>query len=246
VVFLNGERQQSMKKQVLIDLDGTLLENNMDVFAPAYYKMLSAHLSEHIQPETMIRYLLAGTKAMIQNQDPAKTLEQTFDEIFYPGIEVQKSAIIEDIQAFYRIKFPNLISVTRKIPAAIQLIENVIKAGYRVSIATNPLFPCTAVEQRLIWAGLEPVKYQFEIISSYEHFHYAKPNPEYYREFAAKLNVPVDECVMIGNDYEADIIPSRIAGMRAFHIVDSGLDGGHPKGQPSGTIDEAIAWLESM
>jgi len=235
-----------MKKQILIDLDGTLLENDMDVFGPAYYKMLSAHLAEHIQPEMMIKYLLAGTKAMIQNQDPAKTLEQTFDEIFYPGINVQKSTIIEDIHAFYRTKFPNLISVTRKIPAAIQFIENAFQAGYMVSIATNPLFPATAVEQRLIWAGLDPANYRFEIISSYEHFHHAKPNPEYYREFAAKLDVPVGECVMIGNDYEADIIPSRMAGMEAFHIIDPTHDGTHSVGQPAGTIDEVFPWLETL
>lgn len=233
-------------KQILIDLDGTLLENDMDVFAPAYYKLLSGALAAHIQPDILIRYLLAGTKAMIQNQDPARTLEQAFDGVFYPGIGIPKAAIIKDIHAFYQNTFPQLISVTRRIPAAIEFVDEAMSKGYPVSIATNPLFPRIAIDERLKWAGLDPVKYQFKVISSYEAFHFAKPNPGYYREFAEKLNVPPSECVMIGNDFEADIIPSRAAGMLNFHIT---APDGTPASldcQPTGHISEALAWVESM
>jgi phosphoglycolate phosphatase-like HAD superfamily hydrolase len=52
---------------VLIDLDGTLLENNMETFVPAYLNLLANHLSEIAPPERIVQELLAGTRAMLEN-----------------------------------------------------------------------------------------------------------------------------------------------------------------------------------
>jgi len=243
VVFLNGERK-IMKKHLLIDLDGTLLENDMDVFAPAYYHLLSSHLAPRIAPDKMIQYLLAGTKAMILNLDGAKTLEQVFDEVFYPGIGIEKSEIIADIQAFYAQKFHQLKSVTRPIPEAVRLVTTALDQGYQVSIATNPLFPRTAILQRLSWTGLDLEEQAFTLIPSYETFHHAKPNPEYYLELLTQLQTSPEDCVMVGNDYEADIIPSTRVGIFAFHIV--GSNSTRSPHTSSGSLSEVLPWLSTL
>ncbi len=234
-----------MKKHLLIDLDGTLLENDMDVFGPAYYRLLGSHLSKWIVPDLMIKYLLSGTNAMINNLDPKKTLENVFDEIFYPGIGVEKRTIINHIHEFYREKFPRLKELTKPIPDAIQLVKNAQKQGYKVSIATNPLFPRTAILQRLFWAELSPDEYQFTLIPSYESFHHAKPNPEYYLEFIQQLNAMPEECVMVGNDIEADIIPSSQIGIPAFHISNYS-DHLNENRWRSGKLKDVIPWLATI
>ena len=75
-------------------------------------------------------------------------------------------------------------------------------------IATNPLFPRTAIYQRLEWAGLPPDKYPFSLIPSYETFHFAKPNPTYFAEFLTISGWPDGPMIMVGNDLEHDILGS--------------------------------------
>ncbi len=73
---------------LLLDLDDTLLETNMDVFIPAYFKALSAALAEKVAPEVMIPALTGGTKAMMVNMDPALTLREVFDAHFFPKLGI--------------------------------------------------------------------------------------------------------------------------------------------------------------
>ncbi len=52
--------------------------------------------------------------------------------------------------------------------------------------------------------------------------HASKPNPAYYREIASRLKVTPDQCVMVGNDVQMDILPARRAGMKTFWITEAG------------------------
>ena len=52
------------------------------------------------------------------------------------------------------------------------LIDWAFSRGYRIAIATDPLFPRKATYHRLRWAGFDPER--FELISSFEHFHFTK------------------------------------------------------------------------
>ena len=89
--------------------------------------------------------------------------------------------------------------------------------GLRVALATNPIFPAVATESRIRWAGLEPE--DFELRTTYENIGYCKPNPEYYREIAARLGVRPEECLMVGNDVTEDMVAESI-GMQVFLLTD--------------------------
>lgn len=41
-------------------------------------------------------------------------------------------------------------------PKAAEAIKTAKNAGFRVALATNPLFPIMATESRIKWAGLKP------------------------------------------------------------------------------------------
>ena len=60
-----------MITHLLVDLDDTLLQNSMEIFAPPYYKALSTHLAAFVAPEVMLPKLLEGTNAMLKNTDPS-------------------------------------------------------------------------------------------------------------------------------------------------------------------------------
>lgn len=235
-----------MITHLLVDLDDTLLKNSMEEFAPPYYKALSTHLEELIPPKIMMNKLLEGTQAMLTNNNPSATLEQVFDNIFYPGVGLKKEILHPHIEYFYDDIFPTLKIYTKEIPDAVKMVGDALSLGKKIVIATNPLFPIKAIKHRLAWAGLDPVINQFTLITSYEVIHFTKPNPAYYQEILDLLGVKAQNCVMVGNDKEMDIIPARKIGIKTFHLAVNGTQPGEIIGDGIGSHSQVIPWIESI
>lgn len=238
-----------MTPTLLIDLDDTLLINNMDQFLKHYFKSLSNALSPFVEPGRMMAAMTAAVKAMISKNDPAESMEITFNNVFYPGIGIPRSEILDVLNNFYKIEFPKLRDFTSQRPEAIQLIKNAFERGWQIVIATNPLFPATAVHQRLVWAGLPPDEYPFALITDFETSHFSKPNPAYYAEILASLCWPDGPVVMVGNDLENDILPAEALGLPTYWLcedkLENNFDGRHPLSE-QGQFSGLEAWLERV
>jgi FMN phosphatase YigB (HAD superfamily) len=236
-----------MSLTVLFDLDDTLISNNVDTFIPGYLKTLGATI-DGLASKQAIQHLLAATQKMSESSLPDKTLEQIFDENFYPNIGVSKQQLRGTIDHFYADVYPDLEKMTRPIPAAVQLVDRLFDEGYTVAIATRPLFPRTAIVQRLAWAGLSIERYPFAIVPSYEIFHFSKPNPAFYAELLAQIGWPNQPAVMVGNALEDDILPASQFDIPAFWLNDPVVplpDNAHPlTGQ--GKIDEVYPWIKKI
>lgn len=236
-----------MSLTVLTDLDNTLLSNDMERFLPAYLKKLSSYLPEW-PAEKIIKELLAGTNRMIAKNTPANTLEQSFDAVFYPGLGADRADLQQKIDSFYRDGFPTLKGLSAPRPEAKSLAEYLIRKKFTIAIATNPLFPRTAIEQRLDWAGLSNERDSFDLISSYERLHFSKPNPAYYAEILAQLGWPDQPAVMIGDNLEEDILPATRLGLPAFWVNGKDLAlpyGLHPLSS-KGKLGDVKPWLENI
>ena len=55
-----------MIKAVLFDLDGTLLDCDIDLFLVHYTKLLAEAMAEHIPPAVLAKQLFASTEAMVR------------------------------------------------------------------------------------------------------------------------------------------------------------------------------------
>jgi FMN phosphatase YigB (HAD superfamily) len=229
---------------LLLDLDDTLLNTNMDAFIPAYYRALSVALADQVAPEVMLPALVSGTKAMMASTDPALTLREVFDARFFPALNIDRQVLREHIDHFYDEVFPKLGSLTSPIPEALCLVEWAFEQGHRVVIATNPLFPLKAVQHRLRWAGLPPEKYPFALVSSYETFHFTKETVAYYPEMLAQLGWPEDPVVMVGDDIDREVIPTRAAGVPVFWVRKPGDTSTDHAGVPQGSLESFRDWLE--
>lgn len=224
---------------LLLDLDDTLLENKDEIFIPTYFAEMSQHLSEIIPKERLLGQLIAGTTAMLENQNPARHLKEVFDSVFYPGIMISEEDLLPMTDAFYETEFPKLQSLTNKIDGSKEIIEYAFSKGIEVVIATNPLYPRTAVEQRLEWAGVPVDQYAYSLVTSYENSHFAKPHLEYYAEILAKLGRNPHDAVMIGNDKSDDIEPAQALGMTPFYISEENMTS-----DAGGNLKDAIDWLK--
>lgn len=237
-----------MTLTLLLDLDDTLLGNSMDTFIPAYLQSLSSYLAPSIPPENLVPALLAGTQAMLEDNTPDKTLKETFDQVFFPELGINEGDYSERFERFYKEEFKKLQPLTQVLPGVITTIDEAIKRGYNLAIATNPLFPRTAILQRLEWAGLSPEEFPFQLIPSYEIFHFAKPNPAFFTETLACLGWPSGPVVMVGDDFEHDIAPSRLLGFGNYWITAQCQEsqGETAVSAGSGKIDGLIPWIDSV
>jgi FMN phosphatase YigB (HAD superfamily) len=231
---------------LLFDLDDTLLGNEMNNFVPAYLQALAKRMIEVADPGLLIKTLLSATRQMIENLSPDQTLEEKFDTAFYLPLNLIRQDVQGIIDAFYEEDFPELKGLTQFRPEAVSVVEQIINRGDQAAIATNPLFPRTAILQRLSWAGLPAEQIPFVMIPSYETYHYAKPNPEFYAEYLAQLGWPKIPIVMVGNDIESDIGAARQLGLPVFWMTNNGTStwNGQEAIPPNGEITDLIPWMD--
>jgi FMN phosphatase YigB (HAD superfamily) len=209
-----------MINAILFDLDDTLLTTNLDAFLPGYFQALSAKLSPVVPPKPFVAALLASTRLMSSPHDPALTNQQVFEADFFPRLGVAESTLRPIFDAFYRDDFPRLRSLTSPRPEARAVVQTAFQCYRHVVIATQPVFPLVAIQQRLDWAGVADLPYR--LVTSYENMHSCKPMPEYYLEIASFLGCPPEECLMVGNDRSQDIEPALGVGMATYWITASG------------------------
>ena len=149
------------KTTLLLDLDDTLLNTNLEAFVPAYFQALASALVEDVPPEKMLPALTVGTKAMMDNQDPGRTLREVFNSHFFPQLGINQEALTGKIDHFYDEIFPSLGYVAAQRPEAIRFVKWAFENDFLLGIATNPYFPIKAVKHRMIWAGLPAEEYPF-------------------------------------------------------------------------------------
>ena len=204
-------------KTVMFDLDGTLLPMDQDQFTKYYFGLLAKKLAPYgYNAEQLVSGIWAGTAAMVQN-DGSCTNEEAFWKKF---CALMGEKVLEDkplFEEFYRVEFQGARASCGFAPQAAGLVKKLKVAGYRVLLATNPIFPAIATENRIRWAGLEPE--DFELYTTYENACRCKPNPDYYRDILSSMKLDPTECLMVGNDATEDTA-AELAGMQVFLLTD--------------------------
>lgn len=231
-----------MTLTLLLDLDDTLLDTNLESFVPAYLQALSQQFDRFCSSGRTIRSLLAGMSAMNANEDPRRTLKAVFEDEFYGNLGIDKEAVNEALNDFLKRVFPGMADLTRQKPDAISFVRWAESEGIRMAIATDPLFYREAVEERIRWAGFDPG--QFALLSSADDFHFTKSHTAYYAEMLGRLGWQDGPVVMAGNDFNRDMIPARRLGLSTFLVeADSTPGGGEDAGR--GTLTDLRMWIES-
>lgn len=225
-----------MLKAVLFDLDGTLLPVDTGEFMQEYLKEVAGAVRQVVEPQRLIQSLLASTAKMVADTNPAATNA----DIFWTDFNARMGDCVEELrpllERFYEERFSELARVASPRPqSARRVVQAARDSGLRLALATNPVFPLTAIRQRMAWAGIEDQPW--EVVTCYEEMHFCKPNPELYLEIAGQLGVRPEECLMAGNDAEEDMVAGSV-GMKTFLVTDYLI------GAPRGNIK--VDWTGSL
>ena len=232
-------------KMVLFDLDGTLLPMDQDKFMRAYFSGLARKLAPlGYDADLLIKSIWGGSDAMVKN-DGKMTNEDVFWVAFSAIYGKNARADEPHFYQYYVEDFDKVKDVCGYEPRAAEAVRAIKNMGFRIALATNPLFPSIATEKRISWCGLSHD--EFELFTTYENSSHCKPNLDYYREVIGKLGVSPEECLMVGNDVGEDMVAEKL-GMKVFLITRDLINkGGEDISRyPSGGFAELLEFVEKL
>jgi len=206
-----------MLKAVLLDLDNTLILFDELKYYTAYFKKLNSFFDDEFTPDELRERVVNGTMALRFNKGE-KTNRQCFLEVFASGREAKAAVLWDRFMAFYREAYGD-IKVTVDLPDGLYPVMDRLRAtGLKLVIASNPIFPVIAQEERVRWGSLDTA--WFDLFTHIENMRYVKPMADYYHQTCDLIGEVPAECLMVGNDPVNDM-SAALAVLRTYRTTDA-------------------------
>jgi len=222
---------------VLFDLDGTLLDVELKEFLGRYFHALDEAVSPHFPGVDLIPSVLAATEAM-QRPHLGLTNQRAFAHAFLDRTGVDLDEHWPVFESFYSEVFPTLGAGYGPVDGAREAILAARELGWKVAVATQPIFPAAAIRHRLAWAGLADL--EFDLVTSYESMNACKPDPIYFQQVCAGIGCAPADCLMVGDDPQTDM------GARAVRIRTFYVGSGSAQADGRGTMRDVPALLSYL
>lgn len=230
---------------VLFDLDGTLLPMDNEKFTTGYFKLLAKKMAPYgYDAKLLVPAIWEGVKSMVLN-DNSMSNEEAFYKTFSTFFGERVYQDIPKFTEFYENEFNQAQSLCGYNPKSKEVVCYLKEKGIDMILATNPLFPRAGTLNRIRWAGLN--QDDFSLITAYENIGYCKPNLKYYEEILRRQNKKPEECLMVGNDVDEDMIASKL-GLSVFLVTDCLLNKRNKdvSSIPHGDMDDLLRYLKEQ
>ncbi len=138
--------------------------------------------------------------------------------VFAADIPHQREALWQRFLHFYKTEFNRLERIVSQPESLHEVFDYLVKTDIKLVLASNPIFPLDVQRQRLAWAGLAHVPFDF--ITHIENMSFCKPRFEYYQQICRQIDEAPEACMMVGNDPVNDLITAH-TGMKTYLADDS-------------------------
>jgi FMN phosphatase YigB (HAD superfamily) len=182
---------------------------------------------------------------MFANTDSDRTLENILLEVLESELAILPERYAECLEQFYQNDLETLSPLVTGHSLSSRLVESSLARGWKVVLATNPIFPRVVIDARLAWGGLDGDA--FHHVTAYEIAHFCKPSPRFFDEIVDQLHIPAERCLMVGNDTLHDLSASQV-GMQTCLLTPWCIkrSGRHFKADWQGRHEELLSLIESV
>jgi HAD superfamily hydrolase (TIGR01549 family) len=205
-----------MLKAILFDLDNTLILFNENEFYDRYFKCITDTFSDVMPAEQFQETLKAATISLLQNQGTISNA-QFFMDVFAADMPHRREELWQRFLHFYKTEFNRLERIVSQPEFLHGVFDYLVKTDIKLVLASNPIFPMDVQRQRLAWAGLAHVPFDF--ITHIENMSFCKPRFEYYQQVCQQIDESPETCMMVGNDPVNDMVAAR-AGLKTYLTTD--------------------------
>jgi len=225
---------------VLFDLDGTLLDLDK-LFVQRYLERLASRMEQYIPRSVFLYQLGASTAYMIHHIDNRTNKQKFFDDF------LSKLGLDERIERafyeFYEEDFPSLKGDSCPLPGGREAYLAALSRGMDVVIASNPVLPEVAMEERLRWAEVGDLPRRY--VTSLENMKACKPHAEYYSEILDRIGKEAQECLMVGNDAFEDLAASCL-GVNTYYVTDRAIPSDLYVPDYTGTMRDLAEFIRNL
>ncbi len=191
------------KEVILFDLDGTLIDSVPDL-ASAVNHMLEALNRETFSDNTIRYWVGNGAQVLVKRALSGNTdIDENLDPYLF-------AKALDSFLTFYA---QNLCLDTMTYPNVSSTLHTLKAEGYRLAIVTNKPFDFVAP----ILKGLE-LDGLFDFWLGGDSLDKKKPDPLPLLHVCEKMNVSVEQCVMVG-DSKNDLLAANAAGIHSIGVT---------------------------
>ncbi len=204
------------KKVIIFDLDGTLIDSAPDLILAVNY-MLKTLNRATFSEEKIRSFIGNGAEILVKRALSADiSIDKTLKEDF----------CLDALEIFLDFYSQNLAVSTTLYPKVYETLKILKDAGYVLVIVTNK--PYNFIEPILKTLNIDKL---FEFYLGGDSLTKKKPDPLPLLHVSKKLNVSINECVMVG-DSKNDILVAKSAKMQSI-----GLSYGYNYGEDIGVFN---------
>ncbi|MGK0367052.1 MAG: FMN phosphatase YigB (HAD superfamily) [Thermoproteota archaeon] len=200
---------------LLFDLDGTLVDMDKKFEFPLMLRAIKRFF-KFIRPHKFPGAFWSAIKEIQRGTSEKTNHELLRQELMKKGFGTREE-LEEILDKVLNTDFPKAAKHFSPVAGALETMKLVNQLRkekkIRCILATNPMFPLSAVELRLTAGGFDPA--DFEFITHSQNSYSCKPHVQYYQNLVDKLDLDPSKCLMIGNDPAKDL-PASALGIRTF------------------------------
>lgn len=193
---------------VMFDLDGTLIDVDMNRFIPVYLQRLTTRLGDLAEPRALMAVIREAVYIMLNGSDGTLTMEQLLLNSLSGEFGIGAAEYRQRLKVFIEHDLPELRPLVKGHPLARFLIETCLANGWQLVLATNPIFPMAVIEARMQWGDISDLP--FRHVTAYETSRHCKPHTGYFHQLLDHLGVAAESCLMVGNDTEHDLAAGEV------------------------------------
>jgi len=204
---------------ILFDMDSTLNKIDEQAFSTTYFKMLHEKYFNEFDDQYFYETLTDITRKVMFSRLPRERTIKTFMREMAKCYKRKQKKLYADFIEFYSTDYNTLEKYVKPAKYSKKAVQLCLEKGFDIVLATTPVFPEIAIRKRMAWSGLSD--FDFKLVTHAENMFFCKPREEYYLEILKKLKLKPQNCLMVGNEFLADMVGPIKLGIPTFYVTDN-------------------------